>query len=64
MVTLQECEEKLAQFKHQFGDSFGITKLGIFGSVARGEITKIVILILLWKLKSLPSQSCITYIKH
>lgn len=37
MVTLQECKEKLAHFKHQFGDNFGITKLGIFGSVARGE---------------------------
>lgn len=37
MVTLQECKEKLARFKHQFGDSFGITKLGIFGSIARGE---------------------------
>lgn len=40
MITLQECKEKLASFKHQFGDSFGITKLGIFGSVARGENTE------------------------
>lgn len=37
MVTLQESKEKLANFKHQFGNRFGITKLGIFGSVARGE---------------------------
>ena len=40
MVKLQECLEKLANFKLQFGDSFGITKLGIFGSVARGENTE------------------------
>ena len=40
MVKLQECLEKLANFKQQFGDSFGITKLGIFGSVARGENTE------------------------
>ena len=39
MVRLQESLEKLANFKQQFGDSFGITKLGIFGSVARGENT-------------------------
>lgn len=40
MVRLEDCKEKLSAFKHQFGDSFGITKLGIFGSVARGENTE------------------------
>ena len=28
---------KLAEFKSQFGDKFGIIRLGIFGSVAREE---------------------------
>lgn len=40
MVSIQECKEKLGNFKHQFGDKFGITKLGVFGSVARGENTE------------------------
>lgn len=40
MVKLENCKRQLANFKHQFGESFGITKLGIFGSVARGENTE------------------------
>ncbi len=39
MVTLKECKEKLSIFKQHSGESFGIVKLGIFGSVARGENT-------------------------
>ena len=34
MLVLQDCIEKLSAFKHDFGRQFGITKLGIFGSVA------------------------------
>ena len=40
MVTLQECLSKLALFKQEQGDQFGITRLGIFGSVARQENTE------------------------
>ena len=40
MLVLQDCIEKLSAFKHDFGRQFGITKLGIFGSVARQENTE------------------------
>ena len=35
MLVLQDCIDKLAGFKKTFAQKFGITKLGIFGSVAR-----------------------------
>ena len=37
MLELQDCINKLAGFKSAFAQKFGITKLGIFGSVARKE---------------------------
>ena len=37
MLVLQDCINKLVVFKRNFGNQFGITKLGIFGSVARQE---------------------------
>ena len=37
MVSLQECIQKLQDFKSNFGANYGILKLGIFGSVARQE---------------------------
>ncbi|MBR7011983.1 MAG: nucleotidyltransferase family protein [Muribaculaceae bacterium] len=40
MVTLQECISKLADFKQEKGEQFGITRLGVFGSVARQEDTE------------------------
>ena len=40
MLVLQDCIEKLSAFKQEFGRQFGITKLGIFGSVARQENTE------------------------
>lgn len=40
MLVLQDCIKKLEQFKAAFGKQFGITKLGIFGSVARNENTE------------------------
>ncbi len=40
MLVLQDCINKLTAFKHAFGKQFGITKLGIFGSVARQENTE------------------------
>ena len=40
MVYLKECKSKLSEFKSQFGDKFGIIRLGIFGSVAREENTE------------------------
>lgn len=40
MLELQDCVSKLADFKRAFAQKFGITKLGIFGSVARKENTE------------------------
>lgn len=40
MLELQDCVQKLVAFKQTFGNQFGITKLGIFGSVARQENTE------------------------
>lgn len=40
MLVLQDCIEKLTNFKATFAHKFGITKLGIFGSVARKENTE------------------------
>ena len=40
MLVLQDCIGKLSEFKQTFGSQFGITKLGIFGSVARQENTE------------------------
>ena len=39
MLVLQDCVNKLAEFKSSSGAKFGIVKLGIFGSVARKENT-------------------------
>ena len=35
MLVLQDCIQKLTNFKKNFAQKYGITKLGIFGSVAR-----------------------------
>lgn len=40
MLELQDCINKLTDFKNTFAQKFGITKLGIFGSVARKENTE------------------------
>ena len=40
MLVLQDCIEKLSAFKREFGRQYGITKLGIYGSVARQENTE------------------------
>ena len=40
MLELQDCIHKLVAFKRTSGNQFGITKLGIFGSVARQENTE------------------------
>lgn len=40
MLVLQDCVNKLADFKSAFGAKFGIIKLGFFGSVARKENTE------------------------
>lgn len=39
MLKLAECVHMLSDFKSASGSKFGITKLGIFGSVARKENT-------------------------
>ena len=40
MLVLKDCITKLAAFKEESGKQFGITKIGIFGSVAREENTE------------------------
>lgn len=40
MLILQDCVNKLTEFKKSFGSKFGIVRLGIFGSVARNENTE------------------------
>lgn len=40
MLVLQDCVNKLSEFKKSFGSKFGILKIGIFGSVARKENTE------------------------
>ena len=40
MLILQDCIQKLSDFKVSFAQKFGILKLGIFGSVARNENTE------------------------
>ena len=37
MLVLQDCIQKLRDFKNDFGNRFGILRLGIFGSVARQQ---------------------------
>lgn len=40
MLQLEECKQKLKDFKQTFGQRFGIINIGIFGSVARQENTE------------------------
>lgn len=40
MLILNDCIRQLEGFKADSGQKFGITKLGIFGSVARKENTE------------------------
>lgn len=40
MLVLQDCIQKLSDFKKKFAQKYGITRLGIFGSVARNEHTE------------------------
>lgn len=40
MLTLDECISKLAQFKAESASKYGIARIGVFGSVARGEQTE------------------------
>jgi hypothetical protein len=40
MLILQDCIQKLSDFKRLFAQKYGITRLGIFGSVARNEHTE------------------------
>lgn len=37
MMTTDECLQKLKQFKMQYADEYGVERIGIFGSFARGE---------------------------
>jgi predicted nucleotidyltransferase len=37
MLRLQDCLQKLQDFKSNFGAKFGILSIGVFGSVARQE---------------------------
>lgn len=37
MMTTDEYLQRLKQFKMQYAEEYGIERIGIFGSVARGE---------------------------
>lgn len=38
-LNLNDCKEKLKEFRNTYGVLMGINRIGIFGSVARGENT-------------------------
>lgn len=38
-LNLNGCKKKLKEFRKVYGTSLGINRIGIFGSVARGENT-------------------------
>ena len=38
-LNLKSCKKKLKEFRKVYGTSLGINRIGIFGSVARGENT-------------------------
>ena len=40
MQTTNEYLQKLQQFKQQYSSEYGIERIGLFGSVARGEHTE------------------------
>ncbi len=40
MVTIEQCKKELSDFKNSFGSELGINRIGVFGSVARGEQTE------------------------
>ena len=40
MQTTNEYLHKLRQFKQQYSSEYGIERIGVFGSVARGEHTE------------------------
>ena len=37
MVLLEECIDKLKKFKESYASRYGISRIGVFGSVARRE---------------------------
>lgn len=39
MLRREESISRLSSFKRKFGEQFGIRRLGLFGSVARGDNT-------------------------
>jgi len=39
MLQLDDCKNKLTNFKQNFGLKYGLIRIGIFGSVARRENT-------------------------
>lgn len=39
MLQLDDCKNKLTDFKSKFGLKYGLVRIGIFGSVARRENT-------------------------
>jgi predicted nucleotidyltransferase len=39
-MQTSECLSKLRQFKQQYSLEYGIERMGIFGSIARGEQTE------------------------
>ena len=61
MMTTDECLQKLKQFKLQYADEYGIERIGIFGSVARGEQTESSDIDMYYEGKSLGLKSLVSF---
>ncbi|RNC63415.1 nucleotidyltransferase family protein [Proteiniphilum sp. X52] len=61
MMATDEYLQKLKQFKLQYADEYGIERIGIFGSVARGEQTENSDLDIYYEGKSLGLKSLVRF---
>lgn len=61
MMTTEEYLQKLKQFKLQYADEYGIERIGIFGSVARGEQTENSDIDIYYEGKSLGLKSLVSF---
>jgi predicted nucleotidyltransferase len=61
METTDEYLQKLKQFKQQYVDEYGIERIGIFGSVARGEQTESSDIDIYYEGKSLGLKSLVSF---
>ncbi|MDY9917260.1 putative nucleotidyltransferase [Proteiniphilum saccharofermentans] len=61
MMTTDEYLQKLKQFKLQYAEEYGIERIGIFGSVARGEQTEDSDIDIYYEGKSLGLKSLVSF---